>query len=368
MREGEKISAAQIGMILYPLIMSTAMIAGPSIMAKEALNDLWISPIWASISGFLAVLIACQLHSRHANMSIIQQSAQIAGTLPGKLIGLYYFFILVQINGVIVREYAEFISLFLRSTPMPVVSAALVLVCAFAVRAGIEVIARAAQVFFPFFVIPFVIMILLVLKDMDPQNMFPFLENGLLPTIRGAVMPQGWFCEAFLLSFLLPFLNEPKKGMRVGLIAIIASTITMIIANLVTLFMMGDVSALLLFPIVDIARYVSVADFFENLQSGVMAIWVVGVYIKVTLFYYASVQSAAQWLQLSSYRVVTLPIGWLTVLFSYWGLPDFSSLSAWNEFSIPLYLSLSFVVIPGCLLLVSVMTKKWGSAKGVDSR
>ncbi|MFD2371551.1 endospore germination permease [Brevibacillus sp. GCM10020057] len=367
MQSGERISATQTGMLLYPSIMATAMIAGPSVMARKALNDMWLSPIWASISGFLAIFIACRLYKRHPNMNIIQQSAHIAGAIPGKIIGFYYFFIFLQINGSIVRDYAEFIGLFLRDTPMSVISMALILVSAVAVTGGIEVIARSGQIFSPFFVGPFVIMILLVLKDMEPQNMLPILENGLLPTFRGAVTPQGWFSEAFLITFLLPVLKEKERGGMAGHIAVFFSMITMVIANLVTLFLMGEITSALLFPIMDIARYVSIADFFENLESGVMAIWVVGAFIKVSLFYYASAQTAAHWLQLSSYRVAVLPIGWLTVLFSFWGLPNFTTYMQWSELAIPVSLFLSFVVFPGCLLLISAATNK-GSAKqgGID--
>ncbi|QRG65081.1 GerAB/ArcD/ProY family transporter [Brevibacillus choshinensis] len=367
MLEQGKISGTQAAMILYSTIMSTAMIIGPSIMAKRASNDLWISPIWASLMGFLAVFIACHLHKRFPKLSIIQQSEQIVGVAAGKVIGFLYLFILVQINGCIVREYTEFITLFLRDTPTIIVSAVLVMVCVYAVQGGIEVLARSAQVFFPLFVAPLVVMILLVLKDMEPQSIFPVLENGLIPTFEAAILPQAWFSEAFLLSFLLPFLDDRKNGKRAAMITVFASMITMIVANLTTWFLMGDVSKTLMFPIMDVARYISVADFFENLESGVMAIWVIGVFIKVSIFLYASVLGTAQWLQLSNYRLVALPIGWLTVLFSFWGLPNFATLSEWNIRVVPFYLSLFFVIMPGILLLFSFFSRKRSKVRGVDS-
>ncbi|MED4582396.1 endospore germination permease [Brevibacillus choshinensis] len=367
MLEQGKISATQATMILYPLIMSTAMVAGPSIMGKRALNDLWLSPIWASIMGIVAVLIAYQLHNRFPNQSIIQQSVEIIGNLPGKVVGFLYLFILLQINGFIVREYAEFISLFLKDTPISILSMVLLMVCAYTVRGGIEVIARAAQVFFPLFVIPFILMILLVIKDMEPQNIFPILENGLMPTLKGAIIPQGWFCEAFLLSFLLPFLNDSQKAKKAGLITVFACMLTMVVANLSTWFLLGEVTTTLIFPVMDTARYISVADFFENLESGVMAIWVIGVFVKVTIFLYVTSLGTAQWLKLASYQQAVLPIGWLTVLFSFWGIPDFTTVGEWNTQSIPFYLTSFFVVIPGMLLLISVLARKRSSTKGVDS-
>ncbi|WP_307406736.1 GerAB/ArcD/ProY family transporter [Neobacillus ginsengisoli] len=48
------------------------------------------------------------------------------------------------------REYTDFIiSSFLLKTPMIVVIGSMVLVCAFAVRGGVEVLGRASQLFIP---------------------------------------------------------------------------------------------------------------------------------------------------------------------------------------------------------------------------
>lgn len=363
MLEKGKISPMQAAMVLYPVIMSTAMVMGPSIMAKRALQDMWLTPVWASIAGLLAVWLAFQLHSRYPNMSVIEQSVQIAGTVPGKIIGLFYVYILLQINGFTVREYAEFIAFFLQETPLTVVSAVFVMVCAFAAYGGIEVIGRAGQFFFPFMVVPFLVMILLVMKDMEPQNILPIMENGLLPTLRAAVLPQGWFSEVFLISFFLPFVSSEQKAKRVLILMLCACVLTMVIANLTTLFLMGDSSIAMLFPLMDIARYISVASFFENLESGVMAILVIGVFIKVSIFYYATALAVAQWLQLSDYRVTVIPVGWMTVLFSFWGIANFSTVSEWNNLTIPFYLAFSFVIIPAVLLLLSVVLQRRSSAK-----
>src|SRR5690606_18598848 len=95
-----------------------------------------------------------------------------------------------------------------------------------------------------------------------------------------------------------------------------------VIVNMVTLFLMGDALDNVLFPIMDTARYVNVADFFENMDSAVMAVWVIGVYVKVSMFYYATVLGTAQWLNLTSYQPLILPVGMLILLFCFWGVPS----------------------------------------------
>ncbi|GED71770.1 germination protein [Brevibacillus reuszeri] len=367
MLETGKISALQMGLTIYPVLMSTAMLAGPNVMAKEAMNDLWISPIWASLIGFACVIIAHQLHEKYPQKTIIEQIEEILGKLFGKVVGFFYLFFFLQLSAFIVREYADFIAIFLKDTPLSVISGVLVLVSAMAVTGGVEVVVRSAQFFFPLFVIPLLIMIGLIFPDLEPQNIFPILGNGLLPSLKGAMTPQGWFSEVFLISFFLPFLADEKKGKRSGMVTVGFVMISMCIVNLVTYFLMGDATGRILFPVMDTARYISVADFFENLESGVMAIWVIGAYVKVSVFYYVTVLGTAQWLKLTTYRPIVLPIGLLTVVFSFWGLPNFAVIGDLHLFTIPVVLFLFCCFFPAILLVISVWKKNNTAYKGVRS-
>jgi hypothetical protein len=90
-----------------------------------------------------------------------------------------------------------------------------------------------------------------------------------MPSLRSAVSPQGWLSEYILITFLLSFLSDRGKGLKLGMSA---------------------------------ARYISITDFLQNLESIIMAIWVAGTFIKISVLYYALVLGTAQWLNLSDYR------------------------------------------------------------------
>ncbi|MGN7470577.1 GerAB/ArcD/ProY family transporter [Brevibacillus sp. SAFN-007a] len=367
MLETGKISALQMGMMTYPVVVSTAMLGGPSIMAQRAQNDLWLTPLWASLIGFFSVWIAVQLNKRFPGMSIIEHAREITGKAPAAVLGFLYLFFLLQVNGIIVREYADFIAYFLQETPLSLISSALIVVCSLAVKGGIEVLGRTAQVFFPVFIFPLLIMIGLVFPALDPGNLFPVLDNGLLPSVKGAVTPLGWFSEVFLISYLLPFLSNRSQGAKSALLVVAGAMLTMTIVNVVTLFLMGDVLGNILFPIMDTARYVNVAGFFENMESAVMAIWVIGAFVKVSVFYYATVLGTAQWLRLSSYQPLILPIGILIVLFSFWGIPSFPQMGEVTAITIPVLQSLFFCFIPAGLLVWAIVRGKRSKTEEAES-
>ncbi|MDB5055481.1 MAG: spore gernimation protein [Bacilli bacterium] len=359
MIEKGKISAFQMGVIMYPTILATAILLVPAITAKHAGRDLWLSPIWASLIGFLVVFVAFRLNKHYPNMSIIEYSEQILGRTLGKLLGFVYLCFYLHMTGIVIREYGDFIvGTFLDRTPITVVMGTMVLVCAFNVRGGVEVLGRTAQMFVPILIVIFVGVVILLIPDLHPQNMLPVMEHGLKPSFMGSVVPQGWFSEFILISFLLPFVTDREKGMKWGMISVLIVMLTILITNIASLFLMGELTATFTYPVMVAARFISIADFFEHLEALVMAIWVVGTFVKISMFYYVIVIGAAQWLKLSNYRPVTLPIGFLLILFSIWLAPSLQDLVHFLSTSSPFYLLTFQTVIPILLLCIAFIQKR----------
>jgi spore germination protein KB len=322
------ISAVQMGMMVFPVIVATADLLVPAITAKYAERDMWISPLWASLIGYLTVYLVYYLHSYFPGQSIIQYSPKIIGVIPGKVVGFIVLYDLLYSNGNILRQYGEFIvGSFLFETPLIVVIGTIALVCAMTVRAGIEVLARAAQVFVPIVVLFYLVLLILMIPFMKVENIFPVLANGVTPSLLGAVTPQGWFSEFILFSFLLPFVTDRERGMRMGISTVVATTIALFAINISTLLVLeGEVSHTT-YPFFTAVQIISFADFFENLDSVVMAIWVSGAFIKISVFYFALAIGTAQWLKMDDYRPIVFPLGFLLVVFSFWTAPNLSELS-----------------------------------------
>jgi spore germination protein KB len=290
MIERGRITAMQMAIMMYPTILATAILLVPAITAKHAKQDMWFSPVWASLIGFLTVYITYKLHKLYPKETIVEYSELILGRIPGKIIGLVYILFYLHVNGLVIREYGEFVvGTFLQRTPMLAVAGILILVCAFAVRGGVEVIARSAEICVPVVCLLLLLLLVLGAKDLDPKNMFPVFEEGIMPSFKGSVVPQSWFSEFILITFLLPYLTDKVKGMKWGMLSVLAVMLTMVMTNIQALFLFGEITASLAYPLIVASRYISVADFLEHLESIVMAIWVAGTFIKITVFYYAIV-------------------------------------------------------------------------------
>ncbi|WP_028403168.1 GerAB/ArcD/ProY family transporter [Ectobacillus panaciterrae] len=359
MIEKGKISAFQMALMMYPTIFSTAILIVPAITGKYAERDMWISPIWGSLNGFLTVFVLYQLHNLYPKKTIIQYSEHVIGRIPGKVLGFAYLFFFLHTNGMILREYTDFIiSSFLLKTPMIVVIGSMVLVCAFAVQGGVEVLGRASQLFIPNLIFMLFILTILFLKDLDLKNMFPIMEHGIMPSILGAAAPQSWFSEMFLISMLLPFLTDREKGMKWSMISVLAIMFSMIIFNLIAIFLFGGTTSSYVYPIFSAIRYIQIGNFIQHVESVIIVIWVTGTFIKISVFYYALVLSTAQWLNLSNYRSVVLPLGFLLMLFGMWGYRSIGETSKFTATILPFYTSFVLTLIPTLLLLIAIIRKK----------
>lgn len=358
MLEKGKITSFQMGALLYPTVLASGFLVLPSVSAQYANNDFWLTGILSSVLGLVTVYAALRLHAAFPKQTVIEYSERIVGKIPGKLIGLVFFLFCLQSNGVIVRHYAEFVrGNFLFKTPILVVICSMVLLAAFAVRGGVEMVARVSVVLIPCFIFP-ILLLLLLAPDLDVKNIFPVLERGLMPVIKGTVAPQAWVSEYFLMTFFLPYLADPEKGRKWSIVSLGLTIASMTYVNLMILLLLGPDTASKLDPVLIAFRNISLADFIENLDALLLAMWVFGNFLKVSVFYYATVTSFAQWFKLSDYRPFVFPLGILSVALSLWGIPNFSVLATYSRVIAPIEILIVMTGIPLLLLTVSGLSKK----------
>jgi spore germination protein KB len=357
--EKGKISSLQMAVMMYPTIVATIIISIPAATAKYAHNDLWMSPVISSVNGFVTVYIACQLYKFYPNLTIIQSGEKIMGRITGKSIGFLILFFYIQSTGQVLRSYSDLlVNSFLPKTPISVIMITMILLCAIVVSCGIEVLGRAAQVFMPAFFIPLIIFIFLLSPEYHFKNIFPILSEGVLPPIKGAITSLSWFSEFFLIIFLLPFLSDVKKGKKFGMITVFAVMMTLVAVNLMVLFVLGPTTSTWTYPLITAGRYIGIADFFENLESIAMAVWILGAFIKISVFFYASALGTAQWLNLSDYRPVVWPLAILFVEFGFWSLPGLTSYSKFITTTLPFYGTFIQTIIPLFLLIVAAIKNR----------
>ncbi|WP_307325931.1 GerAB/ArcD/ProY family transporter [Evansella vedderi] len=357
--EKGRISSFQMAVFLYPTIIATAILIVPAITAASAGRDMWLSPIWELSTGIATIIIIERLNTLYPKESIMEFTPHIIGKIPAKLIGGLYIFFLFHVTGVIIREYTDFIvGIFMLQTPPIVVSAGMVFVSAFAVKAGIEVVARTSEFFVPIVIFIIFFIFVLLIPELDFNRVQPVLEDGLMPSIKGAASIQAWYSEVFLITFFLPLLSDRSKALKYSFLSLLLMAITLLFTNLSTFLLFGMITEEQSYPLISATRYVSIADFFENIESVVMALWVAGAYVKITVFYYAFVLGTAQYFKLSKFQPIVFPLAILLIISSLWASQSFTEVKDALGKAVPFYLPLFGTVIPFLLLMMAKIKNK----------
>lgn len=357
MLEKGKISGVQMVLLLYPTVLATGFLALPTITYQYAQNDLWMTGILSIFMGLASVYAAVRLHELYPKENVVQHSERIVGKLAGKIIGTIFFLYSTHANGTIIRQYAEFVKgSFLFKTPILLISATMLLLASIAVRGGVETMARSAVIFTPIFIIPLLFLLLLI-PDMDVRNIFPILSHGIIPVLKGTATPQAWLSELFFMTFFLPCMTDSNKGRKWGHLVLGAVVLSLTYVNLIMLFLFGSDTGNKSYPVLVAFRYISAANFFENLEALLLAMWIVGNFVKISVFLYASVLSFAQTMHLSEYRPIVFPIGILVLVFSFWDLPSTSRFGIYLMYAVPFLIPIVLTLIPLLLLFINRLRK-----------
>jgi spore germination protein KB len=362
MLEQGRVSCRQTIYMLINLVGATSIIFLPGITAAAAGRDAWLAPLLTTLPGIYLSLVIYSLGRRFPGRTLIEYLQLVLGSWAGRAVGLLYIFFFLHTNGVIVREFGELlVTLVLPRTPMTVMHVLILALCAWTVRGGLEIQARVMELTIPPVLIVFLIAVALTAGNMEPKNLLPFWEGGFKPVLRASLDPLGWRGEIILLAMFFPYLANPGRGGRCAVIATIVIGLILTVDSLANTAVFGTSVARMTFPTFSLVRMVSVAQFVERIESVLVAVWFIGLFGKICLFYYGSVLGAAQLAGLRDYRPLVLPVGVLLAAFSINSVEDSAGLLQYIVKGFPPIAYTFEYVIPTVLLVVA-------AARGMKAR
>lgn len=197
-----------------------------------------------------------------------------------------------------------------------------------ALRLGIETLARMAEILFPWFVALYIGMIIFIAPQMDFDNLRPLFQTGLKPVLRATLSYASITPWTLMIFPLVNNFEKAKKGLYLG--NLLAGVVILIITG-VTISVLGvDMTARHLYPSYALARMIRIGDFLQRIDAIVGALWVITIFLKLTLYFYVWVEGLSQILKLSDSRVLIFPMGIILIVFSQILYPNTTYLMNWD--------------------------------------
>ncbi|MNC42505.1 Spore germination protein YndE [compost metagenome] len=126
------------------------------------------------------------------------------------------------------------------------------------------------------------------MRNVDLLNLQPVLTAPSAAFWKGAREASYLFQSSFIITLLIPFMQQPKQAIRAGAIGIFISGALYLLIIIASVGMFGaEETKLLIYPTLETARSAAIGDgFLERLDALFIVIWVISVYTTLYTTYY----------------------------------------------------------------------------------
>ncbi|WP_379971334.1 GerAB/ArcD/ProY family transporter [Ectobacillus sp. sgz5001026] len=360
----EKISPFQLFCLMYLFELGSSIVVGVGLQAKQ---DAWLAILLGMMSGLVLFLIYSYLFFRFPNQTLIGYIPKLVGKYIGIPLSFIYVLYFLYIAARVLRDFGDLlITSTLRQTPLLVVNGLMILLISFGIAKGIEGIGRTSElVFLLISLLGFIGIIVIVFSGIVKiENLLPFFENGWKP-ILSTVFKQTYtfpFGEMVVFTMILPYLNKPHLGRRVGLFAMLASGIVLSVTIAIEISILGPIAvAANQFPLLETISRVNIANFIQRLDVIVVATLILGVFIKIMIFFYAGFVGVVEIFHLTKKNHITYCILALSVLILISSIKIASNFTEHIQIGlkwVPLYLHLPLQTgVPLILFIIALIRK-----------
>ncbi len=314
----ENISSTQLFTLIVNLLLGSSIVVG---IGKDAQQNGWIAILIAMFIGVGLMLFYFSLLQKLPNKNLYEIMEFCFTRKIAVVLSIVYVTYFIYISTRVIRSFGEMITAaIMPQTPMEVIILSFICILAYVLYLGLEVLGRISEIFSPY--IYFFLLSLLFLLPISGVVRFyrlqPILGEGWQPVFK-AIFPSLLvfpFGELIVFTIILSSIRELKKGHKLSLFAVLIASALLIIGTMLMVVSLGtNVYQSSSFPLLSAARLVSIGEVLERLDSIVVFIMILGVFIKSALFLYCSLKGLEYIFRLP-YRYFVFPISIFAAAFT----------------------------------------------------
>jgi len=362
-----KLSVRQFTVLVMLFTIGTTILIIPSDLASVSKQDAWIAAIIGILLGLLFVLLISTVGNRFGQKTLVQYNEELFGKWLGTIVSSVFIFYSFIGSATLLYYVGNFMTTqVMPETPMLYINILFMSMVVVGTRLGIETIARSAEIFFPWFLMLFLVMAAFVSPQIKAQNIQPVLEAGVKPLVASAISYVGT-AALTLISFLMIFpakVRKPAKARNAFLIGSVLGGLFIVVITFLTIAVLGtETTSRHLYPSYALAKKISVGNFVERIESVMAGLWFMSIFYKLTLYFYGFVMGLAQTLHLKDHRPIVFPLGMIVVVYSLVVYPDVNYAGKWDTTVWIPYIFTIALGLPLLLLIVGAMRKKFGKTE-----
>lgn len=364
--EKAKISPGQLAALIFLFEMGTALVVSLGLQAEK---DAWLAILLGLAGGMALFGVYVSLYYRYPDLPLTAYARKIMGNGIGLPLGLLYVVFFIYGAARDLRDGADLlIGSVLDQTPLIAVSSIMILTTGYVLHKGIETLARTAQIYFAVLIALGVLsnFLLAVSGVIDVNRLLPVLEKGWGPVIQTS-LTQAFefpFNEMICFTMLLPYLNRPKEGIKLGTVTLLAGGFVLSLSTAMNIAVLGvDIAGRATFPLLTAISLVNIREFIQRMDVLVVMTLIIGDFFKVSIFYYVAVLGAADICRIKDHRKLVYPFGMIILFLSIIIAGNFAEHIEEGNFALKSVFILFGVILPILLWVTAYLRKASGSTK-----
>lgn len=358
----EKVSLNQLFFLIFSFELGSAIVVG---LASEAKQDAWIAVLLALAGGLILVLLYCSISKNYPGNNLYEIFEQISNRKIALFFTFLYTIYFCYISTRVLRDFCEMMktAIFVE-TPIEFIAVLFMMTVSYIIYLGTETLGRTIEILSPYtFILMFILIFFLYINhSVSIQNLRPVLAHGWMPAIKVA-FPEVLtfpFGELVVFTIIMASVNKFKYLTSVSTASVLISGITLsYFAFLKSAVLTPTMVLISPFPLLSAIREISVAKFIERLDAIVVYVMMLGIFVKVCIFFHAGLKGLEYSFRIP-YRYFVVPFAMLISLFSIWIATNFTEHIEEGVKFVPFYIHIPFqIVIPFCVwLFVKSKAKK----------
>ncbi|WP_110929519.1 GerAB/ArcD/ProY family transporter [Bacillus massiliglaciei] len=360
--EKARISKYQFFILIIFFEIGSAMLVA---LAMEARQDAWLAILMGMAGGLCLYYIYYELHAYYPDLALTEYAQNILGNFIGRLIGFLYVIYFIYGGSRILRDVGEVLVTFSYwETPIIILNLLLILVVIYAVRKGIEVLAKTGELLFILiFIISAIGFIIMVFSGLiEVNHLRPVLEHGIQPVLKTAYTQTLYFPfgEMIVFTMILPYMKNQEKTKRVGFIAIGTSGLILAFMMAINIAVLGvSLAGRSQFPLLSTIQTIDIVGFLSRLDVFFMLSSIINVFFKISLYTYAAVIGTATLFSVKESYKLVYPIGAIMLILSMVIGRSFTEHVIEGLHIVPIFVHLPFqIIIPFILLILAFLKNR----------
>lgn len=301
----------------FTLLVTFTMCNAYSLLFGASIGrDLWLAYLFAAILAILIWATITKVFERNPDLDFFSMMDYAFGKILGHIITfilLVYAFLSCTTSMSLFGRFAQLTAL--PKTPQIILPLLILLLAAWALKSGLEVLARGASLLFYFIITTFIYFVIFSLPLINLRNILPILQNGILPPLKSALtIFTNQFGDVLLLLAIYPNIRRAPARRKTMMWAMVASGLAMFIISTMTVFTLGGKqTSSEFFPVFSIMAIRNIGGYIQHTEILTSIAMTFFVFIRQTLCLYFIAKGFQYLFHTTAYQRLLTPLALLTV-------------------------------------------------------